>query len=107
MTTTEQPKIAFTITDAPNRLKGQVIVKTPSDTGYKSRAAFLAQWCGRWSGRFNGYVMTQARAVLFAELYEEGWRGCVIQRGFIPPAGSGGNPLFTLTAVKAYRKGQR
>lgn len=55
--------------------KGMMAVRTPSDTGYKTRAAYLAEALanGRYTGRENAWIMGPNRAALFERFYAAGW----------------------------------
>ena len=54
--------------------KGQLLIKAPSTTGLKSRAArLLGGLKGRWTNRERGYVVSPAKAKKFEKLFRDGW----------------------------------
>jgi hypothetical protein len=64
---------AYSITDA-RYAKGKKVVRTPSNTGYKTRAAYLVEALGgRWVNRGGGYVVSPAAADKFERLYRAGF----------------------------------
>jgi hypothetical protein len=65
---------AFKI-DPARYAKGKVIVQTPSDTGWKTRAGRLADTIarGNYTNREKGYVMSPSQAEKFQKLFAEGW----------------------------------
>lgn len=80
----------FTITPA-RYSKGQFIVRCPSDTGYKTRAARLIHDglnC-RYTGREAGYVASATKVRKFERLYAEGWDANVISDSLIAPTVEG------------------
>jgi hypothetical protein len=78
---------AFTI--HPHRSRSaspQCVVRCPSDDGYKTRAARLAEALkGRWTHRAGGYIMSSRKAEQFVTLYGEGWDGCFMQNKLVAP----------------------
>ena len=81
-------------------LKGDMVAVRPtrSETGYKTRAHYLAENMGRWVHRWNGYVMSRRMATLFEELYDAGWDGGCMG-GFYSPDRE---HFLTLRDVKAH-----
>lgn len=71
----------YTITPA-RYAKGKMIIRpTPDGTGYKNRAARLAEARGiggRYVGRSGGYTVSPTAASKFERLYAEGWDACFI-----------------------------
>lgn len=65
---------AYTISPA-RYSKGNMAVRCPSSTGWKTRAARLASRLanGRYTGREQAYIMSAAAAKRFEKLYAEGW----------------------------------
>jgi hypothetical protein len=65
---------AYTVTPA-RYSKGNMAVRCPSSTGYKTRAAYLAHRLanGRYTNREHAYIMSATAAKRFEKLYAEGW----------------------------------
>ena len=61
------------------------VMPTPTGTGFKGRAARLAECFGKWCHRWNGYVMSPKRAAQFEQLYAEGYDGGIMSNKLIPP----------------------
>lgn len=96
---------AFEIKPAAHCKGDQVVVVPAKSEGhFASQAEFLARQMGRYSGRYKGYVMPAKRAGLLWELWAEGWRGCICDKGFIPPNGNYDCRIRSLTTVKRYRR---
>lgn len=75
----------YSVSDA-RYAKGKKIVRCPSNDGWKTRAARLAeQLCSHYTGREHGYVMSPTRARKFIELYAAGWDACSIRKELQPP----------------------
>lgn len=55
--------------------KGKMAVRCPSSTGWKTRAARLAEAIarGRYTGREGAYIMSPAAAIRFERLFLDGW----------------------------------
>jgi hypothetical protein len=59
--------------------KGMLAVRCPSTTGYKTRAARLANALAtRYTNREHAYILSPNKADRFERLYAEGWDACVI-----------------------------
>lgn len=76
--TAAQPKPApedFIISRA-RYAKNSIALRAPSENGYKSRAARLAEALGgRWSNRESSYIMPATREARYRDLYEKGYDG--------------------------------
>jgi|SRR5476651_337079 len=77
---------AFKI-DPARYAKGKVIVQTPSDTGWKTRAARLADAIarGNYTNREHGYVMSPSQAEKFQKLFFAGWDASSLTRTLQAP----------------------
>lgn len=65
--------------------KGCMAVSCPSDDGYKTRAARLAEYLrGRYSGRERAYIMSPRKAERLAELYAQGRDACYVTGQLYP-----------------------
>jgi len=54
--------------------KNKMLVRAPSATGYKTRAARLADALkGKWTNRERGYIMSKTKAEKLKKLYTDGW----------------------------------
>lgn len=90
---------AFTIGQA-RYAKGQVLVRIPNTSGFKTRAERLAGALrGRWSNRERGYVMSPTKAKRLEKLYQEGWDAGLLSGELEPPA-SMRDPDADLVAVQ-------
>jgi len=60
----------------------------PDGTGFKTRAARLAEVLsrGRYSNREGAYILSSAAAARFEKLYSEGYDGEIMGKALIPPA---------------------
>lgn len=71
----------YTITPA-RYAKGKMVIRpTSNGTGFKTRAARLAEAKGiggKWVHRSGGYNVSPSAAKRFEKLYAEGWDACVI-----------------------------
>lgn len=67
--------------------KGMMLVRCPSDTGFKSRAARLIGdgLKARWTNRERGYIASPAKVRKFEQLHSEGWDASSIMGTLIPP----------------------
>lgn len=66
--------------------KGKMAVTCPSTTGWKTRAACLAErLASHYTGRERAYILSRAAAARFEKLYAEGWDANPFTREFIPP----------------------
>lgn len=69
--------------------KGKMIIRPTSDgSGYKTRAARLAEAKGiggRWVNRSGGYTVSPTAARKFEKLYAEGWDASFITGELEPP----------------------
>jgi hypothetical protein len=77
----------YTITPA-QYAKGKMIIHCPSNTGYKTRAARLAEAKGiggKYVHRSHGYTVSPSAAARFEKLYAEGWDACVMTGRLEPP----------------------
>ena len=64
--------IDFTIWPA-KYAKGKMAVSCPSQDGYKTRAARLAEHLnGRYSNREHAYIMSPAKAIKLQDLFDQG-----------------------------------
>lgn len=68
---------AFNYNIAPARYaKGKMVISTPSDTGYKTREARMAEAVGgKYVGRSGGYTVSPSSAQDFETLLLAGWHG--------------------------------
>lgn len=79
----------YTITPARNAKGKMVIRPTPDGTGFKTRAACLAEAKGiggKWVNRSRGYHVSPSAAVRFERLYAEGWNASFLTCELMPPA---------------------
>jgi hypothetical protein len=66
--------------------KGMVAVHTPSDNGYKTRAARVVEVLGgRWVRRANGYVLSHKKVVKLRTLLSDGYDANLFRNEFIKP----------------------
>jgi len=84
-TAAEQP---YTIAPAKYAKRMMAIRCTPDGTGFKTRAARLAEVVarGRYSNREGAYILSRAAAARFEKLYLEGYDGEIMGKSLIPPA---------------------
>lgn len=67
--------------------KGMMLAKCPSQNGWKSRAARLAEYLrGRYTNRERGYILSPRKAQRLAELYAAGYDATYINATLIPPS---------------------
>jgi hypothetical protein len=65
---------AYTIQDYRYAKGKQCLRPVPDGSGWKTRAARLAEGCGgRWVHRAGGYLMSAAGLAKFERLYAAGW----------------------------------
>jgi hypothetical protein len=78
----------YTIAPAKYAKRMMAIRCTPDGTGFKTRAARLAEVLarGRWSNREGAYILSSAAAARFEKLYSEGYDGEIMGKSLIPPA---------------------
>lgn len=68
--------------------KGQLLIRCPSTTGYKTRAARLIEGLkGRWTNREHGYVLSPTKLTRFEKLYAEGWDASIMTGELQSPKG--------------------
>jgi hypothetical protein len=67
--------------------KNMMAIQTPSNDGYKTRAARLADAIAnsRYSGRENAYIMSKTATVKFQKLYIAGWDAGNMSRKLYAP----------------------
>lgn len=66
--------------------RNMMAVHCPSNDGFKSRAACLAEALrGRYSGREGAYIMSPTKAERLRNLYAAGWDANCISKKLIPP----------------------
>jgi hypothetical protein len=79
--------VDYTVSDA-RYAKGQRLVRCPSKTSFKSRAARLLGngLRARWTNRESGYVTSPGKLKKFEELYAEGWDASTMTGVLLPPS---------------------
>lgn len=64
----------------------QAVCPTPDGSGFKTRAARLAEGCGgRWTHRAGGYLLSAAGVARFERLYTEGYDADIFTGALVPP----------------------
>ena len=78
----------YTIAPAKYAKRMMAIRCAPDGTGFKTRAARLAEVVarGRYSNRERAYILSSAAAARFEKLYSEGYDGEIMGKSLIPPA---------------------
>lgn len=65
-----------------------VAIRCPSSSGYKSRAACVAECCGaRWSHREDAYILPASKSHTFCLLVAHGWTGSYVLNELTAPDG--------------------